>query len=150
MIFHNPSSQPATLTGERAGGGERVEKMTARREGQKMATKKIAKKAASRTKKPSPKSASYVILRGYRSGVHAGELVERNHDGHFVLRNARRIWQWKGAQTLSEVAVYGLSSDSKVAPVVERQEIAREDVSEIIHCCEAGRAAIVGAREWRA
>lgn len=109
-----------------------------------MATKK--KTAAKKTTTKAP----YVILRGYRSGVHAGELVERNHDGHFVLRNARRIWRFNGAQTLSEVAVYGLSSESRVGPVVERQELQRGDISEIIHCQPAGRAAIEGAKEWRA
>lgn len=113
-----------------------------------MATKKTTKKS---TKKTAAKtSAPYVILRGYRSGVHAGYLVERNHDGHFVLRDARRIWQWKGAQTLSEVAVYGLSSESRISPPVARQEIQREDVSEIIHCQDQGRIAIQGAKEWRA
>jgi hypothetical protein len=101
-------------------------------------------KTATKTQPP------YVILRGYRSGVHAGELVDRNHDGHFVLLNARRIWRFNGAQTLSEVAVYGLSGESRVAPVVGRQEISREDVSEIIHCQPEGRAAIEEAKEWRA
>ncbi len=92
----------------------------------------------------------YVILRGYRSGVHAGELVERDRAGMYVLRNARRLWRFSGAQTLSEVAVYGLNAESRIAPVVAEQELAREDVSEIIHCQAEGRAAIEGAAPWRA
>ena len=94
----------------------------------------------------------YVILRCSGAGVHAGELVERGTPSGktYVLRNARRIWRFNGAQTLSEVAVYGLNGESCVAPAIERQEIRYDDVHEIIHCQPAGRAAIESAKEWRA
>lgn len=101
----------------------------------------------------SKKSATpYVILRCSGAGVHAGELVERGTPSGkmYVLRNARRIWRFNGAQTLSEVAVYGLGSESRVAPVVEKQEIRFDDCHEIIHCQAAGRSSIESAKEWRA
>ncbi len=105
-------------------------------------------KKKSKTNKTMP----YVILRCSGAGVHAGELVARGApDGTmYVLKNARRIWRFNGAQTLSEVAVYGLNAESRVAPVVERQEIRFEDCHEIIHCQAAGRACIEAAKEWRA
>jgi hypothetical protein len=113
-----------------------------------MATKKTATKKTT-TKKT---AGSYVILRCTGAGVHAGILARRGKpDGTtYELRNARRIWRYNGAQTLSEVAVYGLSSESRIAPVVDVQEIRYDDVHEIIHCQPAGRAAIEVAKEWRA
>ena len=103
-------------------------------------------------KKTSQSKLPYVILRCSGAGVHAGELVERGTPSGktYVLRNARRIWRFNGAQTLSEVAVYGIGAESRVAPVVEMQEIRYDDCHEIIHCQAAGRAAIEAAKEWRA
>jgi len=103
-----------------------------------MATKKTAKKTAKKTKNP------YVITRGYRSGVHAGYLVSRDDHGMIVLRHARRIWKWSGAASLSELAVYGAKNreQCRFGAMVERQELQREDVSEIIHCCPEGQRMI--------
>ena len=43
----------------------------------------------------------YVICRTYSAGVFAGYLESRNGQ-EVVLRNARRIWYWKGAASLSQ------------------------------------------------
>lgn len=104
------------------------------------------------TKKTTTKQLPYVITRGYRSGVHAGELVARNADGMIVLRNARRIWSWSGAASLSELAVYGAknSAQCRFGARIARHEIQREDVAEIIHCQPAGRSMIEEQAEWRA
>lgn len=103
-------------------------------------------------KKTAAKKLEYVILRCTGAGVHAGELVRRGtpRGVTYELRNARRIWRFNGAQTLSEVAVYGLSAESRVAPVVARQEIRYDDVHEIIHCTSTGRTAIETVAQWRA
>jgi hypothetical protein len=46
-------------------------------------------------------SGKYVIVRTYSAGVHFGRLVARR--GKEVdLADARRIWFWKGANTLNE------------------------------------------------
>lgn len=56
------------------------------------------------------------IFRSYASGVHFGELAEK--DGkEVIIKNARRLWYWKTANkgiSLSEVAIGGLAKDSKV------------------------------------
>lgn len=50
----------------------------------------------------------YVCIRTYSAGVHCGYLKERN--GKDVeLVNARRIWKWAGAFTLSELATKGVT-----------------------------------------
>ena len=109
-----------------------------------MATKKKQKKAAEKR---------YVIVRCTQAGVHAGYL-ERNSGGKVVLSGARRIWYWNGAASLSEIAVYGLNpakaAQSKIAAKVPEIELRGSDVCEILLCCEAGKASLLGAPEWRA
>lgn len=52
----------------------------------------------------------HVIVRTRDAGVHIGDLVK--HDGITVkLANARRLWRWRGANTLNEVATVGVSQD---------------------------------------
>lgn len=101
-------------------------------------------------KKPAP----YVIVRGRNVGVHAGELIE-DKPNRIVLRNARRIWHWSGAASLSELAVYGPSKpDScRFGVPIERQELRGLDSTgdyEVIHCQPAGRDAICAVPPWRA
>lgn len=50
----------------------------------------------------------HVVIRGYASGVHFGELVA--HKGReVVLKNSRRLWRWETTHgiSLSEVALHG-------------------------------------------
>jgi hypothetical protein len=47
-----------------------------------------------------------VIIRTYSAGVHFGELVSQEGK-EVVLKNARRIWSWRGANTLNEVSLVG-------------------------------------------
>ena len=58
------------------------------------------------------KGMKYVIARTYSAGVFAGFLFRRNGK-EAVLKNARRIWYWKGAASLSELAVRGTSKPSE-------------------------------------
>lgn len=49
----------------------------------------------------------YVLIRTYSAGIHFGKMVKR--EGQEVLLNeARRIWSWNGAFTLSKVAADGV------------------------------------------
>lgn len=60
-----------------------------------------------------------VLIRSRDSGVHVGELLGR--EGTEVrLANARRIWYWKGAFTLSEVSQNGVAVGSRISiPIPE-------------------------------
>ncbi|MCQ2082811.1 MAG: hypothetical protein MJ181_09935 [Treponema sp.] len=61
----------------------------------------------------------YVCIRTYSAGVHCGYLKERNGK-EVELVNARRIWKWSGAFTLSELATKGVTKpeECKIACVV--------------------------------
>lgn len=89
-----------------------------------------------------------VIIRADRSGVFFGELASRN--GREVeLKDARRIWCWYGATSLSQLAVSGL--DQKKSRVcAPMKSILILDAIEVIPCAEEAIANIEGAPEWKA
>ena len=51
-----------------------------------------------------------VICRTYSAGVEIGELVSRSGT-EATLRHSRKLWRWRGANTLHEVATHGVSDD---------------------------------------
>lgn len=63
----------------------------------------------------------YVCIRTHSAGVHCGYLKERNGK-EVKLVNARRIWKWSGAFTLSELAVNGVEKpdECKFSCIVPR------------------------------
>lgn len=90
------------------------------------------------------KKAKYVVVRTYSAGVHVGELAERR--GQEVdLVNGRRIWSWKGANTLHEIANRGIAKGSNVSEKVG--EITLPQAIEILTCTEAARANLEAA-QW--
>ena len=90
----------------------------------------------------------YVIVRTYSAGVFAGELESRNGQ-EVVLRNARRIWYWKGAASLSQLAMEGTSDPQgcKFPCEVDRVELLQ--AIEILDVTEAARASIKAVPVWR-
>ena len=62
---------------------------------------------------------SRVLVRTNNAGVHYGTLESR--EGQEIhLINARRIWSWQGAMSLSEIASKGLDvKNSKLSVPVE-------------------------------
>lgn len=72
-----------------------------------------------------------VIVRGDRSGVFFGELVERN--GREVkLENCRRLWYWDGAASISQLAINGTTNPGECKFTVTVPEIEILDAIEII------------------
>lgn len=90
---------------------------------------------------------THVIARTYSAGVFAGTLKSR--DGkEAVLTDARRIWYWEGAASLSELATKGTSKPSSCkfpAPVFE---VLLTEVIEIIPTTEAARKSIEEVPTW--
>lgn len=80
------------------------------------------------------KQGARVLIRTYSAGVHFGTLEERT--GKEVrLSNSRRLWNWNGALSLSEVAMKGVElNNSKIAVTVD--EIILPEAIEIIPISE--------------
>lgn len=76
------------------------------------------------------KNGDFVLIRTYSAGVHFGTLMHR--DGQEVhLKDARRLWSWSGALSLSEVAMKGIKiNESKISVLVD--EIVLTQAIEII------------------
>ena len=94
------------------------------------------------------KGMDYAIVRTYSAGVFAGYLQER--DGKEVkLAQARRLWYWEGAASLSQLAMEGVKiPDSCKFPCVVDTIILTEAI-EIIECTEKARESIAGVKEWK-
>ena len=58
----------------------------------------------------------YVLIRTYSAGVHFGKLIKRE-GREALLDEARRIWSWDGAFTLSKVAICGVGS-AKISTII--------------------------------
>ena len=89
-----------------------------------------------------------VIIRGDRSGVFYGELVNKNGN-EVELKNCRRLWYWDGANSISELAEKGTQrpENCKFTVVVDKIEIL--DVIEIIECTDRAIKSIEGVKTWR-
>lgn len=87
-----------------------------------------------------------VILRTTSAGVHVGLLAHwdaANREAH--LLDARRIWQWEGANTLHEVAVSGIAmSGSRVSQPIPQCAIM--DVIEVLPVYEAAFSSLFTSR----
>ena len=72
----------------------------------------------------------FVLIRTYSAGVHFGTL-EKKEGQEVTLSNARRLWSWSGALSLSEVAMKGVDiKNSKISVPVD--EIILTQAIEII------------------
>lgn len=89
----------------------------------------------------------YVVVRTYSAGVFAGELVSRKGK-EVKLKNARRIWYWKGAASLSQLAVDGVKNpdECKFAMPVT---IELTEAIEIIDTTKKAKKCIEGVPVWR-
>lgn len=89
----------------------------------------------------------YVIVRTQNAGCFAGTLVSREGQ-EARMENARRLWYWAGAASLSGLAVHGTSQpgDCKFAVPVS---ITVMEVIEVIDTTEAAQNSISEVTEWR-
>lgn len=90
-----------------------------------------------------------VLIRTYASGVHFGTLKEHDRStNHVVLANAKRLHQWAGACSLSQVAMDGIDlSHSRISIPVP--EITLGQAIEIIPMSEKSATQMMEAEEWK-
>lgn len=99
------------------------------------------------TLNPTDMVARKVIVRGDRSGVFYGDLLDR--DGQEVtLGQARHIWYWSGAANTAEIANSGVSKpdDCKIVAPVTRILIL--DAIEVLDCTDAATASLDAVPPW--
>ena len=90
----------------------------------------------------------YKIVRTYSAGVFAGE-IESREGKEVVMRNARRIWYWDGAASLSQLAVDGTSKPAKCKFPVAVDRVVLTEAIEILDVTDKARASIEGVPVWQ-
>lgn len=90
---------------------------------------------------------SYVCVRTYSAGVHCGYLKEREGK-EIELVEARRIWKWSGAFTLSELATKGVSDPKNCKFSCTVPEIYITEAIEIIPMTETAKKSIEGVAAY--
>jgi hypothetical protein len=90
---------------------------------------------------------NYKIVRTYSAGVFAGEIESRNGQ-EVVMRNARRIWFWDGAASLSQLAMEGTSKPENCKFPCEVARVELLQVIEILEVTDKARESIKGVKVW--
>jgi hypothetical protein len=90
----------------------------------------------------------YVIARTTSAGVFAGNIESRNGQ-EVVLKNARRIWYWSGAASLSQLAVDGVSKPDECKFPCEVASITLTQAIEIIPCTKKAMDSIRNVKIWK-
>lgn len=90
----------------------------------------------------------YVMVRTISAGVFAGYLKEKNGK-EVKLLNARRIWQWSGAASLSQLAEDGTSNPDGCKFPCEVQSIELMEAIEIISITEKAEKSIKSVKIWK-
>lgn len=90
---------------------------------------------------------AYKIVRTYSAGVFFG-IIESRNGQEVVMRNARRLWYWEGAASLSQLAVDGVTrpGSCKFPCAVDRVELLQ--AIEILDVTEKAKACIDAVPVW--
>jgi hypothetical protein len=92
----------------------------------------------------------YVIVRTSAMGVFAGELLPESTETMKILINARRIWFWAGAASLSQLAMTGTSKplECKFPIAVSRVELTSPQGFEVLDVTQVARDSIASVPVW--
>lgn len=91
----------------------------------------------------------YCIVRTYSAGVFAGYVESRNGK-ECVVRDARRLWYWDGAASLSQLAVDGTSKPGECKFPTEVDKVILTEMIEVIPCTEKAMLSIKEVPVWEA
>jgi len=91
----------------------------------------------------------YCMVRTYSAGVFAGYIDRDALNGTSgTVKNARRIWQWAGAASLSQLATEGTKSPDNCKFPCPVSEVTLTQIIEIIPITEKAKASIDGVKVW--
>lgn len=96
----------------------------------------------------SVKGMKYCIVRTYSAGVFAGYVKERNGKEAIIL-NARRLWYWSGAASLSQLAMEGTTKPTECKFPCEVPEVELTEVIEVVPCTQAAQDSIASVAIWK-
>ncbi len=89
----------------------------------------------------------YKIIRTQSAGVFAGYVASRNGK-EAVINNARRLWYWSGAASLSQLANDGTSKPNDCKFPAPVSEIELTEVIELLTVTEKAKKSIDSVKVW--
>ena len=94
------------------------------------------------------KSNKYKMVRTYSAGVFAGEIISRKGQ-EVVMKNARRIWYWSGAASLSQLAMEGTKDPANCKFPCEVDRVELLQVIEILDVTPEAEKSIKAVPVWK-
>lgn len=94
------------------------------------------------------KGMAYSIVRTYSAGVFAGYIGKTNGKVGRVY-NARRIWYWNGAASLSQLSQEGTTKPQNCKFPMEVPHIDLTEIIEILPCTEKAKKSIESVAIWK-
>jgi len=96
------------------------------------------------------KGKTYCIVRTYSAGVFAGWInLDERKGKEGVVYNARRIWYWKGAASLSQLSIDGTSCPDECKFPEAVSKVILTEIIEILPCTEKAKKTIEGVKIWK-
>lgn len=91
----------------------------------------------------------YMIVRTYSAGVFAGYVKSRNGQ-EVVMQDARRLWYWSGAASLSQLAIDGTSKPKECKFPASVSKIELTQAIELLSVTPKAKSSIESVSEWKA
>lgn len=90
----------------------------------------------------------YAIVRTYSAGVFAGYIKSKKGQ-EVVIKNARRLWYWSGAASLSQLANEGVKNPDQCKFPAPVSEIEVTQAVEILSVTKKAQKIIESVPEWK-
>ncbi len=90
----------------------------------------------------------YLIVRTYSAGVFAGEIISKNGK-EIIMKNARRLWYWSGASSLSQLAMEGVKNPDECKFPCEVDKLELLEAIEILECTQKAKKSIKEVPVWK-
>lgn len=90
----------------------------------------------------------YVIVRTNSAGVFAGYIESRNGE-MVVMKNARRLWYWSGAASLSQLCMEGVKDPNNCKFPCEVNRVKLFGVIEILNVTDCAKESILSVPVWK-
>jgi len=94
------------------------------------------------------KGLTYCIVRTYSAGVFAGWYDRKTKGQEGIVYDARRIWYWDGANSLSELSIDGTTKPETCKFPKPVSEVELKQIIEVLPCTEKARKSIGDVPIW--
>jgi hypothetical protein len=94
------------------------------------------------------KKGDYIICRTYSAGVFAGTLVSRKGQ-EVELKQARRLWYWDGAASLSQLSKDGVARPENCKFPCEVPSVLLTQAIELLPVSKRARQSIAQVAIWK-